>query len=108
MPWRVINSKDNQLHGCARNSSRPIAVAGRSRACTVLARSNAGIMCSNPTQGMDVYVRLFCVYAVLYIGSGLAKGQSSVQEVLPTVYRVKKMKKRSFPTKDCRAIDRDV
>jgi hypothetical protein len=29
-------------------------VAERSKACTVLARSEAGIMGSNPTQGMDV------------------------------------------------------
>jgi hypothetical protein len=34
----------------------------RSKAWTVFARSNAGNMGSNPTQGIDVYVRLFCVY----------------------------------------------
>jgi hypothetical protein len=29
---------------------------------------------SNPTQGMDVCVRLFCVWAVPCAGSGLATG----------------------------------
>jgi hypothetical protein len=32
----------------------PITVAERSEACTVFARSGAGIAYSNPTQGMDV------------------------------------------------------
>jgi hypothetical protein len=50
-----------------------------------LPRSKAGIVGSNPTQGMDVCVRLFCVCAVMCVGSGLATGASSVQRVLPTV-----------------------
>jgi hypothetical protein len=61
--------------------SLSIAVAARSEAWTVFARSNAGIMGSNPTQGMDVCVRFFCVC----IGSGLETGWSPVQGVLPTV-----------------------
>jgi hypothetical protein len=40
----------------------PITVAMRSKAWTVFARSNAGIMGSNPIQGMDVCL---CVYSVL-------------------------------------------
>jgi hypothetical protein len=32
----------------------PVTVAERSKACTVFARSKAGIVGSNPTQGMDV------------------------------------------------------
>jgi hypothetical protein len=36
-------------------------MAARSKAWTVFARSNAEIVGSNPTQGMDVFV-LFCVY----------------------------------------------
>jgi hypothetical protein len=32
----------------------PVTVAERSKACTVFARSEAGIVGSNPTQGMDV------------------------------------------------------
>jgi hypothetical protein len=52
-----------------------------SKAWTVFSRSNAGIVVSNPTQGMDVCLRLFCVY----VGSGLATCWSLVQGVLPTV-----------------------
>jgi hypothetical protein len=40
---------------------------------------------SNPTQVMDICVRLFCV-RVLCVGSGLATGWSPVQGVLPTLY----------------------
>jgi hypothetical protein len=32
----------------------PVTVAERSKACTVFARSEAGIVGSNPTQGMGV------------------------------------------------------
>jgi hypothetical protein len=41
---------------------------------TVFARSNAAIVGSNPTQGMDVCVRLFRVCVVLCVGSDLATG----------------------------------
>jgi hypothetical protein len=68
-------------------------VAARSKAWTVFALSNTGIVGSNLTC-TDVSVRLFCVYIVLCVGNGLATGWSSVQGVLPTVYRIKKLKKR--------------
>jgi hypothetical protein len=48
-------------------------VAVRSKAGTVFAPSNAGIMGSNPTQGSGCLCAFFCVYAVLCVGSGLAK-----------------------------------
>jgi hypothetical protein len=38
----------------------PVTVAERSKACTVFARSEAGIMGSNPTQDMDVWC--LCVF----------------------------------------------
>jgi hypothetical protein len=38
--------------------------------------------------------RLFCVYVVLWVGSGLATDWSPVQGVLPIVCRIKKVKKR--------------
>jgi hypothetical protein len=76
-----------------------IAVAGRSKAWTVFARSNAGIMGSNPTWGIDVCVRLFCVCVVLCVGSGLATGWFPVQGVLPPVYSIKKLKKRPSSNK---------
>jgi hypothetical protein len=52
----------------------PITVAARSKAWTLFAPSNAGIVGSNPSQGVDVCVRLLCVYVVLCVGSGLATG----------------------------------
>jgi hypothetical protein len=72
----------------------PISVTVRSKAWTVFARSNAGIVGSNPTQGMDVYERLFCFCFVLCVGIGLATGWSPVQGILPSVYKIKKLKKR--------------
>jgi hypothetical protein len=42
-------------------------------------------------------VRLFCVCVDLYVGSGLETGWSPVQGVLPTAYRVKKLKKKKTP-----------
>jgi hypothetical protein len=65
----------------------PITVAARSKAQTVFARSNTGIGGANPTWGMDVCVRLFCVCVVLCVGSGLTTGSSPVQGVLPTVQK---------------------
>jgi hypothetical protein len=38
-----------------------VTVAERSKACTIFARSEAGILGSNPTQGMDVYCLCVCV-----------------------------------------------
>jgi hypothetical protein len=52
----------------------PIAVAARSKARTIFVHSNIEIVTSNPTQGMDVCVRLFCVCAILCVGSGLVTG----------------------------------
>jgi hypothetical protein len=37
-------------------------------------RLKAGITGSNPIQGMDICVRLFCVCAILCVGSGLTMG----------------------------------
>jgi hypothetical protein len=43
---------------------QPITVAARSKPWTVVARSNAGIVGSNPTWGMDVCM---CVYSVFVL-----------------------------------------
>jgi Zn-dependent protease with chaperone function len=72
-------------------------VVARSKAWTVFTGLNAGIVGSNTTQGIDVCVRLFCVCVVLCRGSGLATSWSPVHGVLPTVYTIKKLKKRSRP-----------
>jgi hypothetical protein len=44
---------------------KPIAVAAPSEAWTVLARSNTGIVGSNPTRGMDAC--FMCVYSVFVL-----------------------------------------
>jgi hypothetical protein len=51
------------------------------------------IVGSNSTQGMDICI--VCVYSVcvLRIGRDLATGLSPVQGDLPTVYRIRKLKK---------------
>jgi hypothetical protein len=43
----------------------PITVAAWSKVLTVFARSNTEIVCSNPTQGMDVCI--VCVYSVFML-----------------------------------------
>jgi hypothetical protein len=66
---------------CLRELRKPITVAAQSKAWPVFARSNTGVAGSNPTGGMDVCLRLFCVCAC----SSLATGWSPVQGVLLTV-----------------------
>jgi hypothetical protein len=75
--------------------SRSQMAAQWSKAWRVFASSNTGIMGSNPTQGMNVCVRIFCVSFVMCVGSDLAMGWSPVQGVLPNVYRIKKLKRRT-------------
>jgi hypothetical protein len=86
----------------------PITVAAQSKVWTVFTRSNTGIVGSNPTRGMNVCVRLFCVCAVLYTSSGLATGWFPVQGVLLTMYNSRNWKSGQGPTKGRRAIDRET
>jgi hypothetical protein len=81
--WKLdLTDRQSADHsGCTRSNTR-----------TVFSRSNAEITCSNPTESMDVYVRLFCVCVVLCAGSRHATFWSPVQGVPPTVYRIKKLK----------------
>jgi hypothetical protein len=73
---------------------RPITVEARSTAWINFSRSNAGIVGSNRTGGMDICPLLFSVCVVLCVGSGLVAGWSPVQWVLSNMYRLKKIKKR--------------
>jgi hypothetical protein len=77
-----------------------ITVAARSKACTVFARLNAGIVDSNPTQGMDVCVCVYSVCVGLCVGSGLATGLTTHPRS-PTVCvkKITKLKKRPRPNK---------
>jgi hypothetical protein len=44
----------------------PITVAARSKARNVFLCSDAGIVGSNPTQGMDMYVCFYSVFVLSY------------------------------------------
>jgi hypothetical protein len=63
--WLIFADKEVFiiLHNWCR---APIAVAARSKAWPVFARSNAGVVGSNPTRGMDVCENLFCHCVVLW------------------------------------------
>jgi hypothetical protein len=62
-----------------------ITVAARSKAWNVFGRSNAGIMGSNPTEGMDVCVRLFCACVVLCVAALRRADTPSKIKALQTV-----------------------
>jgi hypothetical protein len=44
--------------------NQPITVVARSKAWTVFSCSSAGIVGSNPTQGMDAFVCLYSVFVL--------------------------------------------
>jgi hypothetical protein len=70
-----------------------MTVAARSKAWTLFARSNAEIVGSNPTQGMDICVRLFCVCTVLCAGSQVAAFQLADPPSKESYRLCKKIKK---------------
>jgi hypothetical protein len=61
LPSGTITDVRNEPYYC---TQAPITVAERSKACTVFARSDAGIVGSNPIQGMDVWCLCMCVFCV--------------------------------------------
>jgi hypothetical protein len=44
-----------------------IAVAARSKAWTIFAHSNTGVLDSTPTQGMDVCVHIYSVFVLSHV-----------------------------------------
>jgi hypothetical protein len=81
-------------------------VVVRSKVWTVFARSNAGNVCSNPIQGMDVCVRLVCVCAVVCVGSNLVTGWSPSKESYGLCIKLCNWKGGQGP-KACTAIERE-
>jgi hypothetical protein len=67
-------------------------VSARSKAWTVFAHSNTGVVGSNPTRGMNVCIYSFFVLSC--VGSSLAAGWSPTQGVRLTDYMVKKLQNR--------------
>jgi hypothetical protein len=74
----------------------PIMVAARSKAWTVFARSEAGIVGSNPTQGMDVCVRLYRVLSCVQVAA-LRRADPPSKEPNRLCKKIKKLIKRSRP-----------
>jgi hypothetical protein len=77
-PGRFSPTLWRKKDGWSRTRRKPITVSARSKEWIVSVPSKTGIVDSNPTQGMDVCVRLFCVCAVLCAGNGLETGWSPV------------------------------
>jgi hypothetical protein len=67
----------------------------------VVSRVPLTIVGSNPSQGMYV-----CVCVVLCVGIGHATGRYLVKGVVPSVYRVKKLKRQ--PRSNKRTVDRQT
>jgi hypothetical protein len=56
----------------------------------IFARSNTGIMRSNPTLGKDAFV--YSVFVFSCAASGLATSLSPVEGVVPTVYNIRSLR----------------
>jgi hypothetical protein len=76
-----------------------ITVAAQAKAWTIFARSNTGIMGSNPTQDMDVCVRLFCLHAVVCVQTAALQMADPPSGFLTTMYKIMKLKERPRPNK---------
>jgi hypothetical protein len=85
---------------------QPITLAARSKAWTVFARTNTGIVGSNPTLCMDVCLRLFCDYVVLCIVAALRRADPPSKLSYRLCKRSRNWKSWQGPTKGCRAINR--
>jgi hypothetical protein len=80
-------------------------VAARSKAWTVFARLNTGIMGSNPTWGIDVCVRLFYVCAVLCVQvAALRRADQPSKETYRLCKRSRNWKATKVEQKGCRAV----
>jgi hypothetical protein len=88
-----------------------ITVTAQSKAWTVFAHLNHGIVGSNPAWGMDVCVRLFYVCIVLLMQVAVlweADPQSRDSYLLCKKDQETEKTAKVQPTKGCRAIDRQI
>jgi hypothetical protein len=51
---QIMSNSEEYKFMCDYSNNMPVTVAERSKVCTLFARSEAGIVVSNPTQDMDV------------------------------------------------------
>jgi hypothetical protein len=79
----------------------PNTVAARSKAWTVFAHSNTGIMGSNRTWGIDVCVSLFCVQV-----AALQQAEPPSKESYRLCKKIKELKNGQDARNGCKTIDR--
>jgi hypothetical protein len=101
--WKDRKAEPSSTNKHRKNTKLPITAAARSKAWTVFARSNAEILGSNPTQGMDICVRLFCVKE-----AALRRADPPSKESYRPCIRLRNWKSGQGITTDCRAIDRQI
>jgi hypothetical protein len=79
----------------------PITVAARFKERTVFARSNDGNVGSNPTQGIDVYVRFHSVFLLpcVQVATLRRADHLSKESCRMCKKKIKKLKKRPGPNK---------
>jgi hypothetical protein len=92
---RRTNTRNMLKIKCS-NFLMPIPLATLSKAWIIFARSNAWIVGSNPTRGMDVCVRLFCVYA-----AALRRADPPSKYSYRLCIRLSNWKSGQGPTQDC-------
>jgi hypothetical protein len=102
---RVISDRGPSMFVLYRPDDLLITVAEPSKARTVIAYSNTGIVGSDPTWDIDVCVRLFCVYD-LCADSGLLTGWSPSKESHRLCKRLRTWKSGQAPRKGCRATEK--
>jgi hypothetical protein len=64
------------------------------------------VLLSNRSEGMDVYVFILRLCCPLWVAA-LRRADPPVQGILPTVYRIKTLKKLPRPKKVSRAINNE-
>jgi hypothetical protein len=58
----------------------PITVAARCKVWTIFPRSKTRVVCSNPSRGMNVFVRFFCVCVVCVYVAALRRADPPFKE----------------------------
>jgi hypothetical protein len=87
----------------------PITVAARSKAWTVFAHSNAGIVGSNPNQGTDVCICVYSVFVLfcVYVAA-LRRADPPSKESYRVCMGLRNWKRDQVSTQGCRASIRYV
>jgi hypothetical protein len=84
-------------------SWEPTTVAARSRVRNIFARSDTGIVCSNPTRGTDVCAFILCLCCPVYVAA-LRRAYPPSKEPSRLCIRLRNWKKRPGPKLGCRTI----